>query len=221
MIRKQVEDEKCVPPPYKIPIGWFLLEQDIIKATKGDMTSRVECFGIAAVLNTDAKALRGALEYFDDLNIFLYYPSVLPDIVFSNPQVILDKVTELVHFNYCLQGSSPPVALEGKWLQFRDKGIVTLEMFQDERFSTHYIQDLFTPTDLIKLFEHLLIVAPLSSTKYSCLRSLLRTISVKKVRKKLPLPSITVAPLLIYFSAGCARNGVFCAVVVYLLTKYQ
>ena len=34
MIRKQVEDEKCVPPPYKIPIGWFLLEQDIIKATK-------------------------------------------------------------------------------------------------------------------------------------------------------------------------------------------
>ena len=104
------------------------------------------------------------------LCIFLYYPSVLPDIVFSNPQVILDKVTELVHFSYCLQGSSSPVALEGKWLQFRDKGIVTLEMFQDERFSTHYIQDLFTPADLIKLFEHLLIVAPPSPAQsISCL----------------------------------------------------
>ena len=220
MIRKQVEDEKCVPPPYKIPIGWFLLEQDIIKATKGGVISRLECLGIAAVLNIDPKALGAALEYFDDLNIFLYYPSVLPDIVFSNPQVILDKVTELVHFSYCLQGSSPPVALEGKWLQFRDKGIVTLEMFQDERFSTHYIQDLFTPADLIKLFEHLLIVAPLSSTKYF-MPSLLRTISVEKVRKQLPLPSITVAPLLVYFPAGCARNGVFCALVVYLLTKCQ
>ena len=137
MIRKQVEDEKCVPPPYKIPIGWFLLAQDIIKATEGGVISRVECLGIAAVLNIDAKALRAVLEYFDDLNIFLYYPSVLPDLVFSNPQIILDKVTELVHFSYCLQGSGPPVALEGKWLQFQDKGIVTLEMLQDEPFSTH------------------------------------------------------------------------------------
>ena len=75
MIRKQVEDEKCVPPPYKIPIGWFLLEQDIVKASKGGVISRLECLGIAAVLNIDVKALRAALEYFDDLNIFLYYPS--------------------------------------------------------------------------------------------------------------------------------------------------
>ena len=66
MICKQVEDEKCVPPPYKIPIGLFLLEQDIIKATKGDIISRVECFGIAAVLNIDAKALGAALEYFNE-----------------------------------------------------------------------------------------------------------------------------------------------------------
>ena len=51
------------------------------------MISRVECFGIAAVLNINAKALRAALEYFDDLNIFLYNPSVLPDVVFSNPLV--------------------------------------------------------------------------------------------------------------------------------------
>ena len=30
LIRKQVQDKKCAPPPYKIPVGWFLLEQDII-----------------------------------------------------------------------------------------------------------------------------------------------------------------------------------------------
>ena len=143
-------------------------------STKGGVISRVEYLGVAAVLNIDAKALRAALEYFDDLNIFLYYPSLLPGIVFSNPQVILDKVTELIHFSYCLQGSGPPVALEGKWLQFQDKGIVTLEMLQDERFSTHYIQNLFTPADLIKLFEHLFIVAPLSGTEYF-MPSLLRT----------------------------------------------
>ena len=51
-------------------------------------------------------------------------------------------------------------------MQFRDKGIVTVDMFQDKRLSNHYIPDLFTPADLIKLFKHLLIIAPLSSTEY-------------------------------------------------------
>ena len=174
----------------------------------------------AALMPCGPQSFRGSTGILWWPKHFSVLPFVLPDIVFSNLQIILDKVTELVHFSYCLQGSSPPVALEGKWLQFRDKGIVTLEMFQDERFSTHYIQDLFTPADLIKLFKHLLIVAPLSSTKYF-MPSLLWTISLEKVRKQLPLPSITVGPSHVYFPAGCAQNGVFCALVVYLLTKYQ
>ena len=143
-IRKQIEDKECGPPPYKIPVGWFLLEQGIIKASKGGVISRTECLGIAAALGINAEALTAALEYFDDLNIFLYFPSVLPEVVFSDPQVPLNKVTELVHFSYCLhskrrktatffgkvsklfhfhssrQSDSPPVALEGKWLQFRN-----------------------------------------------------------------------------------------------------
>ena len=250
MIRKQIEDKKCAPPPYKIPIGWFLLEQNIIKASKGGVISKTDCLGIATALGINAEALTAALEYFNDLNIFLYYPSVLPEIVFSEPQVLLDKVTELVHFSYSLRGDSTPVGKgqgkgrmktlfnkvtkllpgpssqqtkspsvtgEGKWLQFRDKGIVKLELFRDEHFSSHYIPDLFTPEDLIKLFQHLLIAAPLSSTEYF-MPSLLQTISPDELFKMLPSHSSSAAPLLVYFPAGCARNGVFCALVVYLIS---
>ena len=217
MIRKQIEDKKNAPPPYKIPIGWFLLEQDIIKASKEGVISKSECLDIAALLKINAEALKAALEYFHDLNIFLYYPTVLPHLVFSNSQVPLNKVTELVHFSYSLQGDSPPVALEGKWQRFQDKGIVTLEMFQDERFSAHYIPDLFTPADLIKLFEHLLIIAPVSSTEYF-MPSLLQTITSEEVGKQLPTTSSSAAPLLVHFPAGCAQNGVFCTLVVYLLS---
>ena len=252
-IRKQIEDKKNAPPPYKIPIGWFLLEQDIIKVSKGGVISKSECLGIAAPLNINGEALMAALQYFDDLNIFLYYPSVLPELVFSNPQILLDKVTELVHFSYSLQTSSLPgagegvrqqkqkkgkattffsnlvhfhsrhsseslpVALEGKWLWFRDKGIVTLEMFLDERFSAHYIPDLFSPADLIKLLKHLLIIAPLSDTEYF-MPSLLQ-MTPDELTKKPPAPSSSVAPLLVHFPAGCAQNGVFCALVVYLLSE--
>ena len=243
-IRKQIEDKECGPPPYKIPVGWFLLEQGIIKASKGGVISRTECLGIAAALGINAEALTAALEYFDDLNIFLYFSSVLPAVVFSDPQVPLNKVTELVHFSYCLhskrrkaatffgkvsklfhfhssrQSDSPPVALEGKWLQFRDKGIVTLEMFQDERFSTHYIPDFFTPADLIKLLKHLLIVAPLSDTEHF-MPSLLQMITPEEVIEQLPLTSSSVVPLLVHFPGGCTQNGVFCALVVHLISKYQ
>ena len=218
MIRKQVEDKKCAPPPYKVPIGWFLLERDITNAAKGGVISRKECLAIAAILNINAEALLAALDYFDDLNIFLYYPSVLPKVVFSSPNVLLYKVTEFVHFSYSLQSDSPPLAVEGKWLQFRDKGIVTVDMFEDERFSAHYIPDLFTPADLIKLFDHLLIAAPLSTTEYF-MPSLLEMISPEEVRKQLPPPSTCAAPLLVHFPAGCAQNGVYCALVVHLLSK--
>ena len=251
-IRKQIEDKVCAPPPYMIPIGWFLLEQDIIKTSKGGLISKTECLGIAAFLNINAEALTAALEYFDNLNIFLYYPSILPEVVFSDPQVLLDKITELVHFSYSLQSDnppgakhqnrdkgratrllgkfkprkfhsshpsrSPPVPLEGKWLQFRDKGIVTVDMLQDKRFSTHYILDLFTPADFVKLLEHLLIIAPLSSTEYF-MPSLLQMTSPKEIIKQIPIPSSSAAPLLVHFPAGCAQNGVFCALVVYLLSK--
>ena len=219
-IRKLIQDKKCAPPSYKIPIGWFLLEQDIIKAAKGGVICKKDCLGIAASLNINADDLTAALEYFNDLNIFLFYPSILPEVVFSDPQVPLDKVTELVHFSYSLHSDTPPVALEGKWLQFRDTGIVTLEMFQDERFSSHYIPDLFAPADLINLFQHLLIIAPLSTVKYF-MPSLLQMITPEEVSRQLPPPSSSAAPLLVHFPAGCAQNGVFCALVVYLISKCQ
>ena len=217
LICSQVQGENSAPPPYKIPIGWFLLEQDIINASKGGVISKKKCLAVAAILSINAKALTAALEYFDNLNIFL---SVLPEVIFSNPQVLLDKVTELVHFSYSLHSDSPPVALEGKWMQFQDKGIVTLEIFSDKRFSAHYIPGLFTPADLIKLFKHLLIVAPLSSTAYF-MPSLLYMVTPEKISKSLSPPSFSAAPLLVHFPAGCAQNGIFCALVVYLLSKCE
>ena len=71
-----------------------------------------------------------------------------------------------------------------------------------------------------KLFEHLLIIASLSSTQYF-MPSLLHMISPEEVSKQLPPTSPFVAPLLVHFPAGCAQNGVFCALAVYLLSKCQ
>jgi len=43
----------------------------------------------------------------------------------------------------------------------------------------------------------------------------------EEVSKHLPPPSSFAAPLLTHFPAGCAQNGFFGALVVYLLYKHQ
>ena len=80
--------------------------------------------------------------------------------------MLLNEVTELVHFSYILCSDSPPVAVEAKWRQFENKGVVTTDMLEDDRFSAHYIPEFLSPVELIKHFQYLLISAPLSSRKY-------------------------------------------------------
>jgi len=43
----------------------------------------------------------------------------------------------------------------------------------------------------------------------------------EEVSKHLPPPSSFAAPLLVHFAAGCAQNGFFGALVVYLLYTHQ
>ena len=212
MLREAIADEKTAPPPYKVPIGWFLLEEDI-RQLGGGVVSKEECLHIASRLKITKKGLDAALVYLDELNIFLYYPSLLPQVVFSDPQVLLDKITELVSFSYSLRsGSAPPGAFGNEWSRFPDEGIVTVEMLLDKRFSSHYIPGLFEPSDLIKLFEKLLILSPLSSSEFF-MPSLLAMISPCETKKYQVSLS---TPLLVHYPSGCAQHGIFCGLVVYL-----
>ena len=83
-------------------------------------------------------------------------------------------------------------------------------------FQTSSLQQILSSC----LAKHLLIIAPLSDTEYF-MHSLLQMTSPDELVQKPPAPSSSVAQLLIYFQAGCAQNGVFCALVVYLLSKYH
>ena len=67
--------------------------------------------------------------------MLFYFPSVLADLVFIDPQTVLDKVTELVEESYCMnqEGKKRPLCpisghqLEDR-LKFRDFIIYTVHM---------------------------------------------------------------------------------------------
>ena len=150
---------------------------------------------------------------------------MLPNVIFSGSQVPVHKLSELVQFNYelreakhCKSPGKQPEARDSKWLKFRDQGIVRLEFLS--RFPRHFRNGLFTATDLLKLLEHLLILAPLSQGDYF-MPSLLQMLHPSELDKHRTFSETSPAALLIHFPQGWPRSGVFCCLACFLMNHCQ
>ena len=169
-LKQKIESLK--PPSEKLPLKWYGLELELEK--EGAQKNRWvftwdECLQVAKRLHFPSdEALDAALIHLDKLNIFLYYPSVLPELVFCSPCVLLDKISELVEESYRLKhGPDLNALVEGKFSDFCNKGLITAQLLGD--YPKHYTE-FFTQGHLLKLFESLLIVAPINHDT-SCLLS--------------------------------------------------
>ena len=82
-----------------IPIWWFIL-QLILEALAlklgREVLSKEEAIHVSDSLGFPEGELDAALTFFDKLNIFLYKKTILPEVVFTNAQVPLDKLSKLV-----------------------------------------------------------------------------------------------------------------------------
>ena len=169
-LRDKIESLK--PPPEILPLKWYGLELELEKIAAQInrwVFTKEECLQVAKRLHFPSdEALHAALVHLDKLNIFLYYPSVLPELVFCSPCVLLDKIGELVEESYRLKHGPDPYALvEGKLSNFCNKGLLTAQFLKE--YPKHYTK-FFTQAHLLKLFESLLIVAPIDCDT-SCLLS--------------------------------------------------
>ena len=238
-IRKAVES--APPLEVKVPVLWFLIElalQELCSILGRGVLTFAECCALAHGLGFQSAVLDAALDFFDEVCIAHYYPMVLPNTVFVDPQVPLDKVSELTEHAISLREakegrgdkSSIPTAMDPKWKRFRDEGIITLDILSSDEFQKHYQNGLFSPTDFLLVMQQLLIIAPISipllgkiAGPYSeaefFMPTLLRSLPPSELEELRVLDS-TAAPLLIRFPSDCIRFGVFCCLVVYLMKKY-
>ena len=214
---RRVIVERSHVKPKQIPLRWHALElalQKLMLELGRGVLSKAEGLAVARRFHFTDESFEEALKYLDSLNILFYYKDVLPDVIFCDPQVLLDKVTELVEHSYRLQTNAcQHVATEGKLRKFRDLGIVTLELLSKKEFGRHYVRGLFSPAELLKLFKKLLIVSPITEEEY-LMPCLLRVTQ----EPTLLAPSSSVPSLLFYFPYS-PLLGVFCALVAYLLSQ--
>ena len=225
-LRKEIST--LTPKPKKMPIAWFGLEvllHELAQKKKREALSILECKHAAERVQLKDDTFTAALSHFVGCNILLYYPDVLPDVVFCNPQVLLSIITELVQHRYKLM-EQPDLnkPIRGDWKRFKDYAYLTQKLLDE--FPEHYYDCVFSSSDLIKLFTSHSIIAPVGNGEY-LMPALLRELCLRSCQSILPsgdpLPSgdllslLSGDPLLIRYKGGCFPNGVFCFLVAFLI----
>ena len=70
--------------------------QRLAKYQKKAILSKKECFKEATKFHFTKESFEDALQYLAVHKFIMHYSEVLPEVVFINSQVILNKITELV-----------------------------------------------------------------------------------------------------------------------------
>ena len=208
--------------PRKTPISWFKFEQLIQKLAR-EYGKRLlhwkECLQVARLLHLSAKDLDAVLDHLASFGVIHYYWQLLPDIVFVDPQLLLEKISELVKHHYKLRYTMDPktAAIGGEWREFRNEGCITLELLK--KFPEHYT-DIFTPADFLKLLNDRLIVTQFIGINKYFMPCLLRTMESQEVDEYRATSSASsVAPLAIHLSCKLVPHGVFCSLVAFLRSQ--
>ena len=215
---------------HEIPIWWFILQlilEALARKLNRNVLSKSECIHVSSSFGFSEGQLDAALAFFDKLNIFLYKKDIIPNVVFTNAQVPLDRLSELVkkHSHLKAAEADPSIvsgrAKTGDWQKFRDNGILTLKILTDLDFEAHYIKGIFTANDFLDLIKGLLVVSPLSETEYF-FPAILNMTAEAHIHGYLEQSKATkIAPLVVWFPTGWAPPGVYCCTICHLQSYSQ
>ena len=218
-IRRCLSKEREGRKGVKVPLRWYALYQKLLQVVVGlgkKVLPREQCGLVAESMEIDEQSCEEALQFFNRLNMLFYFPDILPNLVFMEPQMLLDKVTELVEESYCMsqeKKDQPFCPIQREEMKFRDHGQVTEKFLS--KFDSHYEKPLFTPKELITLLRGLLVFADLSEDVYF-MPCLLQVKTPEVVAQYQVSGEKTLA---VHFPDSGPLLGMFCSTVAYLLSS--
>ena len=202
------------------PLAWFYLEIALKTASQSSKPSGIlslqKCKEVAESLpyfKGEAGLFDRALDHLVKNNIFLYFSDILKDIVFCDPQSLLNEVTEIVKQHYKLVNST--YGKVGSVLMFEKHAYISddilkqiLPQFRDKEY-------ILKTEELFKLLTKLNIISKLSRSNYYLMPALLSNIQ-DPVKKAKEISNEDIPPFCISFE-GCAPSGLFCSLVAHIL----
>ena len=146
---------------FKIPIRWFAFELVMQKKAKENILEIDEAIAAGRSLEMEEDDTKNALKYLHDRTIILYYPKILPKIVFTDPHPILDILSRLLALTYeidqdflsCITNEEKPS--ESELQKITENGIFAKSLLSKLKSDDQKISNF----DFIKLLLHLHIIA--------------------------------------------------------------
>ena len=201
-----------------VPVKNHLLEETLTSmSTTGEIAFTVN----EVMQNVDKyfknkKSLKEGLKYLKQSNRIFYFSELFPDKVFGEPQAVLNMVTEVVMMHIQLTtGVDTGRLIDGAWKKFKEQAIITENILLkiSGGYSSH-----FTPMDMLKLLEELLIVFKRIPGEFlmPCLLSAQTSKSVFDNQTANPMLHI---PMMLHFPRSTARIGIFCSMICKLISS--
>ena len=155
------------------------------------------------------KEMKDGLIYLN--NAFrIFYFKEFPDLVFGEPQLLLNLLTDIVvrHIKLATNPGSQEVSA-AIWKYFKERAIITEFILKE---INNVYDDILTPGLMLDVLEVLLIAFKVNPGEYLMPSLLTAT-------ETLPLMTSNPVSMLLYFPLGLTRFGIYCSTVCKLASS--
>ena len=188
----------------EVPARWFFFQVELKSTAKGRrMISLDECLDIGKSVGMQRKEVLAALWYFHNLSIYLHFPGILSHVVFLDPQVLFDMLSQIIAISYG----------DDHYDDATIKSLKTKGIFKRELLDTiEFEEDVFSCDDFLKLMEGLLIISQIPKDTRYFIPCVLHIID-----DPFEDSSGAIEPLYLTWDDELIPNGLFTSLVVFLM----
>ena len=205
-----------------VPIRWFLFQLELKENYQdSSIIAKSICIEVGHSLAMDPEDVEAALQYYHDLTIILYFPKVLPHVIFLHPQPLFTKLSDLISVSF----TDTPVDLNKVKPNHSIPDRCHLMLKKEGKFDKKLLECLtqgftkdFTASDFLSLMESLLIIGPVEEDQYfiPCVLETCAADDLEKMRKQF---SGSCDPLVLSWEENIIPQGMYPALVVSLLKE--
>ncbi|XP_019853695.1 PREDICTED: uncharacterized protein LOC109583010 [Amphimedon queenslandica] len=208
----------------KLPIRWYVFDLNIKKEASKEghgVISLQSCYAIGDKFGMGKIEVDYCLIYLDSLRICIYYPNTLPNVIFTNPQFLIDFLSNIIRVSFVddLQEILPKgVSLsKGAIQSLKRDGIFDESLLNN--LGLTFIPNLFTKMDLLLLLQLLRVISPIRAANVRSPQFFIPILlPVSHSQKRI---TTTAVPLVITFNSKLVLQGLFPALIVSLLSRQE
>ena len=153
----------------KIPVRWYVfdlnMKDEASKETHG-MISLESCYSIGQRLGMDQEEVNECLIYLDSMRLCIYYHKLLPHVIFTNPQFLIDCLSNIARVSFIDDLMEIGIDLSHEDLKsLKTDGVFEKSLL--DSLQLDFVPGLFSKEDLLSLMQHFLVISTIKTADKS------------------------------------------------------